>query len=262
MGRAKHRRVTLCRTSYLERATSGVWELNRLRIAAECRAAGYVGGDFYVVVPRDGGRVAVAVGDACGRGPDGARLLPTFLPRVRELVQSNVKPARVLAELNHSAAHLLPLDRFVTLAVLEIDPVAGELVAASAGHVPVLVRSAAGQVEMIGRASGPPLGIVAGATYVDEGASFMRGDLLVLMTDGLLEAIESDLAGMSRLRSMLGAAPDDAESVRRSLLGALDRPGKARRADDVTLLCVESMAGNPSVFHAHQRARSACASLS
>lgn len=245
-----------------QHAASGVWDLDRLRIAAECRAAATVGGDFYIVALRDTGRVAVVIGDACGRGEDGARLLPTFLPRVRELAQSNVRPGRMLAELNHSARHVLPLDRFVTLTALEIDPSGGELVAASAGHVPVLVRRSSGPVAVIGRASGPPLGIVAGATYLEERAAIAAGDLIVLMTDGLLEAVESDLANMPHLRSMVGAAPLDAAAVRRLLLLDLDRPGAVRRMDDVTLLCVELLADPASLFKAREEARGTCAFLS
>lgn len=240
MRRATFRRVSIAGTDVTEQPPRAVWQLDQLRVAAECRAAGAVGGDFYVVARRDTGCIAVVIGDACGRGRDGARLLPTFLPRVRELASSGVQPARMLSELNHSARHLLPLDRFVTLAMVEIDPLRDRLVVSSAGHVPPLIRSSAGVVSLVGRASGPPLGIAPDAAYTEERRRFAGGDLLVLMTDGLLETVEIDLANMTSLQALLAAAPEDAVAAHRTLLAAFDGMKDRHRQDDVTLVCVES----------------------
>ena len=203
-------------------------------IAAECRAAEAVGGDFYLVLPRGAGSVAIVIGDVCGRGEDGAKLVPLVSPSVDELVRGALSPALMLSEIDDRLQKLLPLDRFVTLAAIEIDTHATELTLANAGHVPAMVRSG-DHVRIVGRASGPPLGLGCGASYAEERVSLAPGDVLVLMTDGLLEAVETDLVGMSSLKRLLARAP----KARARFTGRFSKSSMARWAivDRTTSRC-------------------------
>ena len=223
-------------------APSALLDRAGLRIAAECRAAAEVGGDFYLVFPRGAGHVSVVIGDVCGRGNAGAELLALVLPTIEELVRDGFPPAQLLSEGDRRLAKLLPLDRFVTLAAFEIDTQAAEVTVANAGHVPALVRSG-DEVRRIGHASGPPLGI-GGAVYSEECVALAPDDVLVLMTDGLLEAIETDLIGMPKLECILSRAPDGAQAIHRTILAELDGTLGDRRPDDVTLLVVEVIGGS------------------
>lgn len=226
----------------LQSETAGTlipWALNGFCIAAECRPAGWIGGDFYVISARERARLAFIVGDACGRGSEGAALLPELLPRARELIRSEARPSRILTELNWNAARILPIDRFVTAAALELDADLCTLRIANAGHVPAIVRSARSHVKVLGRASGPPLGVAANAAYREECFPLGLGDTVVVMTDGVLEGVETDLLSMSRLLELIAAAPAGARGVSDYILARLDRRRDSRR-DDVTLLCVEA----------------------
>ena len=108
-------------------------------------------------------------------------MLHALVPKLAQLLGSVGSPARTLSILNACAARVLPIDRFVTAAVLELDAEHHSLTIANAGHVPVLVRSLGGTVACLGRASGPPLGVVANALYLDETTPLQRGDVVVLM---------------------------------------------------------------------------------
>lgn len=181
----------------------------------------------------------VVIGDACGRGCEGAALLPGILPRARQLASSNVSPGRLLRELNRTAVEVLPLDRFVTAAAVEIERDLCTLTMANAGHVRVLTRSELGNVRLIGRLAGPPLGVLVDAVFAEECIPFREGDSAVLMTDGVLEAMETDLLEMRVLRGLVARSPAHAEGINRAIWEALEARLDGRRADDVTLVTVE-----------------------
>jgi phosphoserine phosphatase RsbU/P len=216
-----------------------LWELGGFRMLAESRSNGGLrGGDFYTFALRAPTRLAVVIGDACGRGPDGAALLPLVLPTVDRLLSLDEPPSRLLAALNRALVGSVPADRFVTAAAFELDTRAGTVVAACAAHVPTLFRST-GTVRAVGTASGPPLGIVRDCVYADECHDLRPGDVAIFMTDGVLEALETNLLTMETLRRCLAAAPAGNRGVHRSLLSALDRCTARSRADDALLLSLE-----------------------
>jgi serine phosphatase RsbU (regulator of sigma subunit) len=207
---------------------------------AESRCNGGLrGGDFYTFALRAPTRLAVVIGDACGRGPDGAALLPLVLPTVDRLLRLGEPPSHLLTALNRALVGSVPSDRFVTAAAFELDAHAGRVVAACAAHVPTLFRSTGCTVRAVGTASGPPLGIVRDYVYADEYHDLRPGDVAIFMTDGLLEALETDLLTMETMRQCLAAAPAGNRGVHRSLLSALDRCTARSRSDDALLLSLE-----------------------
>lgn len=210
---------------------------------AECRAAeGNIGGDFFALRLHGPQRLAVVIGDACGHGQEGARLLPDVLSHIEELVASPVRPSQLLQRLNRGLMGHLSSDRFVTGAAFEIDGQGGTLTVANAGHVPALLRRASGEVQIVGRASGPPLGILEESAYFDETCAFGRGDVMVLMTDGMLEAVETDLQGMPTLMALVGKGLGTGGAVHRRLLAELTAQPSHRGPDDMTLLSLELLA--------------------
>jgi serine phosphatase RsbU (regulator of sigma subunit) len=95
---------------------------------------------------------------------------------------------------------------------------------------------------VVGRASGPPLGILADCSYVDECHRLGKGDIVVFMTDGVLEAIETDLLAMVTLRKLLARAPSGPGALHHSLVKLLDGCSIAHGADDMTLVSLEVVA--------------------
>ena len=219
----------------------GVQDLGGFRISAERRGVcGSRGGDFYTFAVHGPGRIGVVIGDACGSGAEGEAQLAPILPKVRELARRGVAPARLLEELNRTAAATLPSDRFVTAAALELDVRRGVLTTANAAHVPPLVRRA-GVVSVVGTVAGAPLGFSETSLYVDEEHDLAEGDVIVLMTDGVLEVIESDLLAMSTSRSVFAGAPEGASGAHRSFLRLFEECALGRRPDDMTLVALEAL---------------------
>jgi serine phosphatase RsbU (regulator of sigma subunit) len=216
-------------------------DLGVFRVLAERRAAEKDGcGDFFAFRQRGPKRLAAVIGDACGHGQEAAKLLPGVLRRLEEVGGGVERPSEVLSYLNRGLAGELSSDRFVTLTALEIDAQAKTLAVANAGHVPAFLRRACGEVQIVGHASGPPLGILDEATYFEETYAIDSGDVLVLMTDGVLEAVETDLTGMPRMAALVGQGAGSGGAVYGRLLEQLAARLEQRAPDDdMTLLSLE-----------------------
>jgi len=211
---------------------------------AESRAAdGHASGDFFAFEQQTPDHLTMVIGDACGRGREGAKLLPNLWLRLAELADCAAPPSCLLDELNQRLAVDMPSDRFVTGAAFQLDARLGKLTVANAGHVPAMLRSAHGHVTVIGRASGPPLGLLSSSNYAEECYDIGKGDLLVFMTDGVLEALETDLARMPTLLALMAQAPTGGCGAQAFLLGKLDRFASDRAADDRMLLSLEVIEG-------------------
>lgn len=235
--------MSLAKNCFVNPPARPCWDLGAFRMLAERRAAeGNLGGDFFAFRLHEPHRLAIVIGDACGRGKEGASLLPGVLSHIEELVVSPVRPSQMLQNLNRGLMGHLSIDRFVTAAAIEIDAQAGTLTVANAGHVPAVLRRAGGEVRIVGRASGPPLGILDDTRYVDETCEFRSGDVMVLMTDGILEAVETDLQGMPTLKRLVGQCIGNGGAVHRRLLAQLKAQQSNRDPDDMMLLSLELMA--------------------
>jgi serine phosphatase RsbU (regulator of sigma subunit) len=208
---------------------------------AESRgSAGGAGGDFFAFQLRTPQRLSLVIGDACGRGQEAARLLAGVFPYLEQLSRSAAKPSQLLQLLNRALLSEMPSDRFVTGTALDLDARAGVLTVANAGHVPGVLRTRRGGVAVIGHASGPPLGLFGHSHYHDDSYRISGGDLVVFMTDGLLEAVETDLARMSTLTRLVASAPVGSKAVQRCLLAAFEQSQSSGGAkDDMTLLSLE-----------------------
>jgi serine phosphatase RsbU (regulator of sigma subunit) len=234
------------RTAALPRRALTGWEGAGFDVSALSRGEDGTtgGGDFYTLAVRGPGRIGVIIGDACGRGVDGKAQLARILPRVHQLALSEAPPAELLQDLSRTVAAELSTDRFVTAAAFELDLRAGRLTVANAAHVPAIVRRArGGTVSVVGRPSGIPLGILEGTTYLEEHCELARGDVVVLMTDGLLEAVEADLLSMKTLLLLLEGAAEGAAGVHQVLLDKCNECNIGKRADDMTLVALEATRG-------------------
>jgi serine phosphatase RsbU (regulator of sigma subunit) len=92
-----------------------------------------------------------------------------------------------------------------------------------------------------GRASGPPLGVSGSQYYADEETALGPGDMIFLMTDGLVEALDrpGDRLGMRLLLGLVADGPRDLEAVNQRILAAVERERLMRQVDDVTLVGIE-----------------------
>lgn len=231
-------RTRILQDSLLPRALP---EIEELSIGAHFEAAaGEVGGDFYDVHGAPGDW-SVTVGDVTGKGPHAAVRTGQARSALRTAALVDRAPAAML-DLANRALAAEPDGRFVTIACCRFRSVAGGacLETAVAGHpAPVLLR-ATGEVETID-ARGTIAGAFAEQTYEQQTTHLDPGDVVVLYTDGLVEARRGGgpLLGLDRVHDLLGQCCGLGASaiVEHLAQGAHDHQG-AQRADDVVIVAV------------------------
>ena len=164
-------------------------DIEGFELAARYRAAGEgfdVGGDFYDTFEmRDGW--ALVVGDVCGKGPEAASLTSLARSALRTGAVVESVPSRVLEVTNEAVMRERIGDRFLTALLLHLDPETGTIVAANAGHPPLLVLRADGSVEEL-EARGPVLGVLEDASFEESEVVLAHGDAVIAYTDGVLDA--------------------------------------------------------------------------
>ncbi|HEY1819315.1 MAG TPA: GAF domain-containing SpoIIE family protein phosphatase [Trebonia sp.] len=147
-----------------------------------------VTGDFYDLFQARGPWCTAVMGDVCGKGTEAAKVTALARYTLRADAGNHLSPATVLNRLNAAMlAQDTPLFLTAVLASFRVTPagLTGRL--CLAGHPPALIRRADGRVQQVG-ATGPLLGFAAPLRLTDVRFRLAPGDLLLLYTDGAVEA--------------------------------------------------------------------------
>lgn len=201
-----------------------------------------VGGDFYSVKHVGDHAVTVAIGDVSGHGVSAALVMSRVAADIERALVAGGMPAAVLGAVNDSLSDV-DSEMFVTASCIRLDTRRRTLTIANAGHLPILVRRAGGEVFTCGAASGVPLGMVP-CQYEDEEVVLERSDIVLLATDGLLEALDhpSGARGMDRLMALVRDAPHDAGRLHARLRAAVAEARSAHVLDDITWVGLQVVA--------------------
>ncbi len=214
-------------------------------VAARYRAGvEEVGGDFYDVLPLPGNAWSVIVGDICGRGPEAARLTALVRHSMRMAVMLERSPADALDALNRALLRSDNDGRFCSAlcGVLREDGESAQVEVGNAGHPPALVVRAGGTIEEIG-STGPLLGLFPTAEYSQVTAALDPGDLLIVYTDGVIEARNGqELFGAARLSELAGSlARRSATELVDAVLAAVQEFDRAETVDDLAVLAIKRL---------------------
>ena len=206
-------------------------------LAAFYRPARAVGGDFYDFIDLGDGRIGLVIGDVTDKGVPAAMVMAATRSVMRASAQRLAEPGAVLARVNDSLVPDIPENMFVTCFYGVLNPSTGHLRYANAGHNLPLVNSSGAASEL--RATGMPLGLIAGSRYEEREATLDPHACVLLYSDGLVEAHDSkrEMFGNDRAAAVLAQA-GDASSVIDRLLGELDgyTDPDAEPEDDITLV--------------------------
>ncbi|MFN8459190.1 MAG: SpoIIE family protein phosphatase [Anaerolineae bacterium] len=194
------------------------------------RPAHEVGGDLYAyhafdASPNTTFRYVIAIGDVSGKGMPAALLMAVSIASFHSIIPSDLPPASILANLDRT---MLPYTRTsrqnCALCYLEIIPPAvqpnpsallsrtngGALRAANAGCIYPIIRRQDGSIEWV-RVGGPPLGFGLGAAdgYAEAEYALSAGDLVILTSDGVVEAKNSrgEMFGFERWEQTIRSGP-------------------------------------------------------
>ena len=229
-------------------------------LTAHCEPAREVGGDYYDFLPIDEHTLGILIADVSGKGTSAALYMAELKGIVLSLSQRHRSPRDLLIEADRIISRHLDSRSFITVTYLVVDLRAGTIHYARAGHCPMVYvpgpYSAHRSPQLM-----TPDGMVLGL-QLDEGRTFGRlleevtiplgpGDLFVLYTDGLTEAMNhtGDYFGDTRLADLIAQHADlPADELRERILREIDAfTDSALQQDDMTmvLLRVEQV-GQPT----------------
>ncbi len=179
-------------------------DLPSWHIAAFYRPARTVGGDFYDFIDLPDGRVFIVVGDVTDKGVPAALVMASTHSILRASATRLESPGEVLKRANDVLYEDIPAHMFVTCLAVVLEPATGRLTYANAGHDLPYVRTRDGVQEL--RATGMPLGLMAGMSYEEKTAVLAPGDSLLLHSDGIAEAHapNREMFGFPRLMNLVG----------------------------------------------------------
>jgi serine phosphatase RsbU (regulator of sigma subunit) len=201
-----------------------------------------IGGDYYDFIERDDGRLVIALGDVSGKGTAAALLMSSLHAAIHAQSASHNSLSATISAVNRYLADNIPANRFVTLFYAELDPESGALSFLNAGHNPPLIVHAAGTVEQLA-SGGLPLGIKPDAEYREGRTQLQQGDVLVIYSDGVTEAVSptGEEFGATRLYEVVSRNIEaSAAGIRDRIESSLTKFAQGTSAaDDITLVIVK-----------------------
>lgn len=208
-----------------------------------------VGGDFFDYIPagEEGERLGVAIGDAASKGLSAAVEALYVSGALKMGVELQTNMASLVKKINKLVNVTFSDSRFVTLFYGEFtDRKSGLFLYVNAGHnLPIFYRSSSGEISQLS-ATGPALGVAPNASYHIGNVNFEKDDILLLYTDGVSEATDSNfsLYGEEKLKKKLAeTAGLEAKKICYEIMESVQRfSASSAYADDKTLVVIKRTA--------------------
>lgn len=200
-----------------------------------------VGGDFYDLYELEHGKIGIVIGDISGKGIEAATLTALVKNTIRAYALEGYSPALVMAKTNNAVVEVMPQSTFVTVCFGVLDAQTGCFTYCSAGHPPaILKRRVSGEVSVLSTRS-PIIGAFTDVVYFDDEINLETGDVLVLYTDGLVEARcnGNNLLGEERLIEILrGLEQVSTGDMPYAVLNTVTGCAGGKFVDDMAILAV------------------------
>lgn len=222
-------------------------QLDGATIAGFCRPALGVGGDYYDVFTLSDSRIGLAIGDVSGKGIAAALLMASLRASLRGVSLDNPRDfANLMDKVNRLVYEASASNRYATFFFAAYDPATRKLDCVNAGHNPPIVLRIApdGKIEAIRlEADGPVVGLLPFAPYSEQSLILQPGDMLLLYTDGISEAMTHDNEEWGEERLIAAAEESknkDADAILQHIFHAADAfTAGAPQHDDMTLLVLK-----------------------
>jgi len=210
--------------------------------AARMYPARIVAGDYYGFIELANGEVAVVIGDVSGKGVAAGLLMPSIEVTLRMDAPRFPGTNDLLHAFNNVVHQVTGGHRFISLFYGKLCARSRSLEYTNAGHnPPLLVRAGADPNRL--NEGGPVLGILPDSEYRRDVVTLCQGDVLVLYTDGVVEAESSTGEEYSekRLATIVSSHPQEsAEELVESIYSSVTQfRGTTPQADDMTLLVLK-----------------------
>ncbi|MCB9068939.1 MAG: SpoIIE family protein phosphatase [Calditrichae bacterium] len=215
----------------------------QFEVAARSLAAASVGGDLFDFMEFGEQLLGVTIGDVSGKGIPAALYMARLVSDFRLFSQTHRDPAELMAILNKALTERSSRGMFVTFfyGVLYADN--GKFCYANAGHLPLIhIESETGEIQQYQKVSGIPLGVVPNFLFEQHTIRLNKGDYLVLVTDGVVEAKNKsgEMYSFERLVDLLKTPQDSAEALLDLLLNDVQSFSEGfSQHDDVTAVVLK-----------------------
>jgi phosphoserine phosphatase RsbU/P len=205
-----------------------------------------VSGDYFDYIKVDDKRLGVAIADVSGKGVPASLIMAICRSTLRSQAVGNPSPADVLSKVNRQLYPDIKEDMFISMAYVVLDHAHGGVTMARAGHdAPLLYKHATQEITRL-KPPGMVVGIDSGNVFDrltgDFAVPLERGDCLVLYTDGVTEALDSngDEFGVERMvQAVRASAGDGAPAiVTRVIDDVRNFVGSQPQNDDITLIAI------------------------
>jgi sigma-B regulation protein RsbU (phosphoserine phosphatase) len=209
-------------------------------IAGYNRPAQIIGGDYYDFFQFNDGAHGFVVADISGKGVSGGMLMTSLQTAFHTLVPETDSPTRVLEKINRLYIHNIHFTTYVTIFFARLNADTRSLLYANAGHNPALLYRGAGKTRNWLRPTGAAIGLMEKFNVRSESLQLEGGDIFVLYTDGITEAINSkrEEFGRERLADIIEQNETlSAEALIQKILQSLNDFTEGNQlADDITLV--------------------------
>jgi sigma-B regulation protein RsbU (phosphoserine phosphatase) len=218
-----------------------------LEVAARSFPAKSVGGDYYDFIYPGDGKVGFVVADAAGKGFPGSLYMSNSRSIFRVISLTETSPGAMLQKTNDCMVDDASQDgMFITYIFGMYDGKTHKLTYSNAGHFPpLLYNTKEKKFKTLGE-GGMPIGIMGGTAFEEESVDFLPGDILVLYTDGIIEAmnLSHEMFGIEQLEQVIRdhsskSASAMIEQISSHVAGFV---GAAPQHDDMTVVVVKAVA--------------------
>jgi serine phosphatase RsbU (regulator of sigma subunit) len=201
--------------------------------------AAKVGGDFYDIFEIDSERVGLILGDVSGKGIEATSLTSIVKNTIKAHAFENNDPGSIMAKANEMVLRSSPPSIFVTVIYAILNKATGDIIYCDAGHPPAIIRKSSSDIEMLAEHS-PIIGAFENMQYINGRATLRNGDVLILYTDGVIEARRDDeFFGEERLVSLVkNTVSMETKSIPNAIFNQVQSFTNYKLSDDVAILAV------------------------
>ena len=210
-------------------------------IAGASSPAAATGGDYFDYLKTTDGQLVLAVADVSGHGAGPAMLMAETRAYLRLLVRNRHHLGDILVRANNMVGEDVGKDRFITMHLVKLDSKSKMIAHSSSGHTPGYIIGEKGEIKSKMKRTGIALGVTPDAPYEVEGPlKLVKGDIIILLTDGLAETpnSEGELFGAQRVIDELhrNRSLSAAEIVNSVFKKVADFSQGAEQEDDYTMI--------------------------
>ncbi|NBC66222.1 MAG: SpoIIE family protein phosphatase [Bacteroidetes bacterium] len=201
-----------------------------------------VGGDYYDFVPLSDDRLAFCLGDITGKGMPAAMLMSNLQATFRSQVLVNDDCSICISRTNKLLFRSTESTKFATMIYGALDPKTGKVKYTNGGHdCPIHFKKDVDPTEL--ESTGLILGILEDSEYSQESIQLESGDLLMIFSDGVTEAMDPDMEmfGTKRLKKLVQKNIDKPVTEVASIIldGIKNHAGDTTQSDDITLMLIK-----------------------